>query len=104
MTTMNISTGLSGKTALITGGSRGIGAAIVRRFAQHDVSVAFAYASSEEKAQALANDVRSNGGVALPIKADSGDPEAMRSAVARTTDTFGRIDILVNNAGLLSRG
>jgi 3-oxoacyl-[acyl-carrier protein] reductase len=101
---MNISTSLSGKTALITGGSRGIGAAIVRRFAQDGVSVAFTYASSGNKARVLADDVRRNGGVALPIKADSGDPEALRATVAQTVARFRRIDILVNNAGLLNLG
>jgi 3-oxoacyl-[acyl-carrier protein] reductase len=101
---MNISTGLSGKTALITGGSRGIGAAIVRRFAQDGVSVAFTFASSENKSRVLADDVKRNGGVALPIKADSGDPEALKAAVAQTAARFRRIDILVNNAGVLNLG
>lgn len=103
-TTMSISTGLSGKTALITGGSRGIGAAIVRRLTQDGVAVAFTYASSDKKAQELADDVRADGGMALPIKADSGDPEALKAAVAETVGRFGRIDILVNNAGLLNLG
>ena len=89
---------------MITGGSRGIGAAIVRRFAQDGVSVAFTYASSGNKARVLADDVRRNGGVALPIKADSGDPEALRATVAQTVARFRRIDILVNNAGLLNLG
>ena len=101
---MSISTDLSGKTALITGGSRGIGAAIVRRFTQDGVSVAFTYTSSDKTSRELADDVRADGGMALPIKADSGDPEALNAAVAQTVRRFGRIDILVNNAGLLTLG
>lgn len=99
-----MSTELSGKATLITGGSRGIGAALVRRFAQDGASVAFTYASSESKARALADAVEADGGVALAIKADSGDPEAIKAAVAQTAARFGRIDILVNNAGILTRG
>jgi 3-oxoacyl-[acyl-carrier protein] reductase len=80
---MNTLTNLSGKTALITGGSRGIGAAVVRRFAQDGVAVAFTYASSEQKARALADRIQTSGGVSLAIKADSGDPEAVKAAVAQ---------------------
>jgi 3-oxoacyl-[acyl-carrier protein] reductase len=101
---MSVSTDLSGKAALITGGSRGIGAAVVRRFAQEGVSVAFTYAASEEKAHALADGIKTNGGVTLAIKADSRDPEAVKAAVAQTVGRFGHIDILVNNAGILNLG
>jgi 3-oxoacyl-[acyl-carrier protein] reductase len=89
---------------LITGGSRGIGAAVVRRFAQDGVAVAFTYASSEQKARALADRIQTSGGVSLAINADSGDPEAVKAAVAQAAGRFGRIDILVNNAGILNLG
>ena len=95
---------LSGKAALITGGSRGIGAAIAWRLAQDGASVAFTYASSDDKARLLADAIEAGGGVVLPIKADSGDPSAIKAAVAQTAGRFGRIDILVNNAGILKRG
>jgi 3-oxoacyl-[acyl-carrier protein] reductase len=101
---MSMSKGLTGKTALITGGSRSIGAAIVRRFAQDGASVAFTYLSSSEEARALADGIQTDNGVAAAIKADSADPEAVKAAVAQTAGTFGRIDILVNNAGLLQLG
>jgi len=95
---------LSGKAALITWGSRGIGAAIVRRFVQDGAAVAFTYASSDEKAHALAEDIKTNGGVTLAINADGTDPQAIKAAVMQTAGRFGRIDILVNNAGILKLG
>jgi 3-oxoacyl-[acyl-carrier protein] reductase len=95
---------LSGKVALVTGGSRGIGAAIVRRLKADGASVAFTYAASEDRAKALAADLETAGGRVLPIKADSADTEAVKQAVARTIASFARVDILVNNAGILVRG
>ena len=95
---------VSGKIVLVTGGSRGIGAAIVRRFADEGAAVAFTYVSSGEKARTLSKGVEARGGVAVAIKADSADPEAVKAAVAQTAERFGRIDILVNNAGLAQRG
>jgi 3-oxoacyl-[acyl-carrier protein] reductase len=92
---------LTNKVALITGGSRGIGAAIVRRLAQDDTAVAFTYASSDDRAKALTTEIEAKGGKALAIKADSADPEAVRNAVATTINHFGALDILVNNAGIL---
>jgi 3-oxoacyl-[acyl-carrier protein] reductase len=91
---------LAGKVALVTGGSRGIGAAIVRRLASDGANVAFSYAASEDRAKALAAEIEKAGGTALPIKADSADADAVKAAVAQTIDRFGRIDILVNNAGI----
>ncbi|WP_265533952.1 3-oxoacyl-ACP reductase family protein [Pseudomonas saponiphila] len=93
---------LSGKVALIQGGSRGIGAAIVERLAAEGASVAFTYVSSASKAQALQDGILAKGGKALAIQADSADAEAIREAVQRTVQAFGRLDILVNNAGVLA--
>ena len=100
MTTQN----LSGKVALIQGGSRGIGAAIVKRLAAQGAAVAFTYVSSADKAQALQNSVISEGGKALAIHADSADATAIRQAVDTTVAAFGGLDILVNNAGVLAIG
>ncbi|QNH78636.1 3-oxoacyl-ACP reductase FabG [Pseudomonas protegens] len=93
---------LSGKVALIQGGSRGIGAAIVERLAAEGASVAFTYVSSASKAQALQDSIIAKGGKALAIQADSADADALREAVQRTAQAFGRLDILVNNAGVLA--
>ena len=98
MTTQN----LSGKVALIQGGSRGIGAAIVKRLAAQGAAVAFTYVSSAAKAEELQNSITANGGKALAIKADSADADAIRHAVSSTVEAFGRVDILVNNAGVLA--
>ena len=98
MTTQN----LSGKVALIQGGSRGIGAAIVKRLAAEGATVAFTYVSSTAKAEELQDSITAKGGKALAIKADSADAEAIRNAVTATVEAFGRLDILVNNAGVLA--
>lgn len=95
---------LSGKVALVQGGSRGIGAAIVKRLAAEGAAVAFTYVSSEAKAQELQDSITSTGGKALAIKADSADAAAIHHAVASTVETFGGVDILVNNAGVLAIG
>lgn len=92
----------AGKVALVQGGSRGIGAAIVERLAREGASVAFTYAASAERAAELVRAVEARGGKALAIKADSADAEAVRAAVSQTVSTFGRLDILVNNAGVLA--
>jgi 3-oxoacyl-[acyl-carrier protein] reductase len=92
----------AGKVALVQGGSRGIGAAIVQRLAREGASVAFTYASSGERAAELVRAVEAEGGKALAIHADSADAEAVRAAVSQTVSTFGRLDILVNNAGVLA--
>ncbi|RAY10935.1 oxidoreductase [Actinomadura craniellae] len=90
---------LAGKTALVTGGSRGIGAAIVRRLAHGGAQVAFTYARSGDLAGQIVQEVADAGGRALAVQADNGDPEAVRAAVARTVEDFGGLDILVNSAG-----
>ncbi len=95
---------LSGKVALVTGGSRGIGAAIVRRLVKDGAAVAFTYSNAREKAVALAAEIEGRGGKALAIQADSADAEAVQAAVTQTVEAFGRLDILANNAGILLRG
>ncbi|CAK14419.1 3-oxoacyl-ACP reductase family protein [Pseudomonas entomophila] len=93
---------LSGKVALVQGGSRGIGAAIVRRLAQDGAKVAFTYVSSAQIAEALAGEIINAGGQALALRADSADTAAVQQAVADTVKAFGSLDILVNNAGVLA--
>ncbi|MFJ5296405.1 3-oxoacyl-ACP reductase family protein [Pseudomonas sp. RC10] len=95
-------TNLTGKTALVQGGSRGIGAAIVKRLVEQGAAVAFTFVSSEDKARALQDSITASGGKALAIKADSASEQDIRDAVAKTVETFGGLDILVNNAGVLA--
>ena len=95
---------LKNKTALVTGGSRGIGAGIVKSLAANGVNVIFTYISSAEKAQALVKEVESNGVRAMAIKADTGNFEEITAAVSTAVAAFGKIDILVNSAGLFITG
>jgi 3-oxoacyl-[acyl-carrier protein] reductase len=91
---------LTGKVALVTGGSRGIGAAIVRRLAREGADVAFTYLSSETKARAVAADIQRADRRGLPICVDSADATAVSRAVQQTAADLGHLDILVNNAGI----
>ncbi len=92
-------TTLSGKSALVTGASRGIGAAIARRLAADGASVAITYTKGADAAAKVVNDIERDGGKAIAIQADATDVKAVTAAVERTVATFGRLDVLVNNAG-----
>jgi len=95
---------LTDKIALVLGGSRGIGAAIVKQLAADGASVALTYAKSADRAAEAARAAEALGVSAIMIKADSADPAAVKDAVAQTVARFGRLDILVINAGILIRG
>lgn len=88
------------RIALVTGGARGIGAAIVERLATDGAAVAFTYARAEQAADALVARLTEAGARVLAIRADSADPDAIASAVDQTLGAFGRIDVLVNNAAV----
>lgn len=91
---------LSGKVALVTGGSRGIGAAIAVRLARCGADVALTYLANKERATEVADKIRQHGRTALAINADSADVAAVTGAVDQTVATMGRLDILVNNVGV----
>lgn len=91
---------LNGKRALVTGGSRGIGAAIALSLADRGADVAFTFSSAGERARAVQTEIESRGRRAIAIQADSADPQAIERAVSETVSTLGGIDILVNSAAI----
>jgi 3-oxoacyl-[acyl-carrier protein] reductase len=89
----------TGKVVLVTGGSRGIGAGIVRRFAQTGAQVVLNYRRSRDAAEEIASEITEDGGTILPIPADVTDQTEVARLVAETAAHFGRLDVLVNNVG-----
>ncbi|TWB46079.1 SDR family NAD(P)-dependent oxidoreductase [Nitrospirillum pindoramense] len=95
---------LAGKVALVTGGSRGIGAATARALAGQGADVAISYLTSSTLADTVVRDVQSRGGRAAAFKADQADPQQVDGLVRMVAAQFGRLDILVNNAGMFATG
>jgi 3-oxoacyl-[acyl-carrier protein] reductase len=94
---------LAGKVALVTGGSRGIGAAIAVRFAADGAKVVVNYARSQKEANDVVATITAAGGEAVAVKADMGNPAGIPPLFAATTKAFGKLDILVNNAAIMQR-
>jgi len=94
-----VSKPLEGKVALITGGSRGIGAAIAKRLAADGAYVAITYTKGADAAASVVKEIERAGRKALAIRADAADAAAVNAAIEKTVATFGRLDVLVNNAG-----
>jgi len=95
---------LENKVALVTGGSRGIGAAIVKKLASEGADIVFTYSNSPDKADALIKEIEASGKKAKAIKADSGNSAEISTAVTEAVNVYGKLDILVNNAGVFVTG
>lgn len=95
---------LTGKVALVTGGSRGLGAATAVALAEEGADVAISYVSSEEKALAVVQRLEAQGVRAIAVKADQGDPAASEPLVREVVERLGKLDILVNNAAVAWQG
>jgi NAD(P)-dependent dehydrogenase (short-subunit alcohol dehydrogenase family) len=95
---------LVGKVALVTGGSRGIGAAIAARLAELGSDIAITYSQSKERADEVVETIKSHGQRGLAIQADSAGADEVPAAVGRVVEEFGRLDVLVNNAGIFPFG
>jgi 3-oxoacyl-[acyl-carrier protein] reductase len=95
---------LKGKVALVTGGSRGIGAAIAKQLAHDGADVAISYSASPDKAEAVVKELEASGVRAAAFKADQAKPEEVEGLVAAVAKRFGKLDILVNNAGVYVMG
>ncbi|WP_020180500.1 3-oxoacyl-ACP reductase family protein [Methylopila sp. M107] len=104
MSDFEIPARIKGKKALVTGGSRGIGAAIALRLAQEGADVAITYERSAEKAEGVAEQIRKLGRKAVALQADSADVAAVQGAVDKAAEALGGLDILVNNAGIARGG
>src|SRR3954465_3413410 len=89
---------LDGKVALVTGGSRGIGAAVALRLAEEGADVAFTFQQNQQHADDVVDQIKAIGGRAMAVQADSADPAAVVAAVDRGSGELGRLDLLVNNA------
>lgn len=92
---------LSGKKALVTGGSRGIGAAIAKTLAAEGAAVAITYEKSKDRSEAVVSEIKALGRFAVAIQADSADVEAIQASVDKAAEDLGGLDILVNNAGII---
>lgn len=95
---------LEGRVALVTGGSRGIGAAIAERLARDGADVAITYVRSAERAAQVVDRIEAQGRRGMAIQADSAEPDQVADAVRRTAEVLGRLDVLVNNAGIFALG
>nr|WP_199076126.1 SDR family oxidoreductase [Pedobacter sp. ASV19] len=91
---------LENKIVFITGGGRGMGAAISKRLTEEGATVVLTYSKSKEKAEAVAAEINAKGGHAQTVEADSRDPKALTNAIQKTITELGPIDILINNAGI----